>query len=620
MTRIGCSALDTDIDTFPLETILMTTSDRAFSPPEVHTERLDDIPVVLEILIQMDVPGQVDRVLLPHGNWQGLSVGWVVTLWLAYILTQQDHRMNHVQAWVRSRQEALSQLSDQPLRETDFTDDRLAEVLGYLSQDAVWHAVEAGLSQHSIRVYHLSIDTVRLDATVGQTYHDPQQHTLFKAGRTKTGDYDTQFKLMLGALDPMGLPLAVDVVAGNQSDDPLYVPVYQRIHQTLEQGGLLYVGDAKMGALETRATIQAGDDLYLMPLAMVGDTPALLDQQLDRLEAGACTGTPIFLPEDLPEDPTQTPDPSLAVAQGFETAIERTAVVDARPLTWTERLLCIQSFSYVEAQVQAFDRRLQRAQNALEGLTPPVGRGRKQYPEAAPLQGTVEAILRKYKVSDFLTVTLERQETHHSIRAYGDRPARTEVKVRYQIHITPNPEAIERARRRLGWRLYASNASVRRLSLSQAVLTYRDQYLVERDFARLQGRPLGITPLYVQRDDHALGLMRLLTVALRALVMVEFIARRHLEVEDASLSGLYAGNPKRKTHRPTAEQLLAAFGGITYTTIPLPDGSRTRHVTPLTPVQETILALLEISPTLYTQLAFPSQAFVGSIPAIECAA
>ena len=172
----------------------MMTSDIAFFPGEVHNERLDDIPVVLEILIQMGVPGQVDRVLSPHGNWQGLSVGWVVTLWLAYILTQQDHRMNHVQEWVCSRLEALAQLSGQPLRETDFTDDRLAEVLGYLSQDAVWQVVEAGLSQHSIRVYHLAVDTVRLDATVGQTYHDPEQHTLFKAGRTKTGDYDTQFK------------------------------------------------------------------------------------------------------------------------------------------------------------------------------------------------------------------------------------------------------------------------------------------------------------------------------------------------------------------------------------------------------------------------------------------
>lgn len=97
-----------------------------------------------------------------------------------------------------------------------------------------------------------------------------EPHTLFKAGRTKTGDYDTPFKLMLGALDPMGMPLAVDVVSGNQSDDPLYVPVYQRIHQMLDQRGLLYVGNAKMGTLETRAMIQAGDDLYLVPLGWSG--------------------------------------------------------------------------------------------------------------------------------------------------------------------------------------------------------------------------------------------------------------------------------------------------------------------------------------------------------------
>ena len=106
--------------------------------------------------------------------------------------------------------------------------------------------------------------------------------------------------------------------------------------------------------------------------------------------------------------------------------------------------------------VKAFDRRLQRAQEALEALTPPVGRGRKQYPEAASLQGAVADILRKYKVGDGLTVRLERQETAHSIRAYGGRPARTEVKVRYQIHLASNPEAIARARRRLGWRLYAT--------------------------------------------------------------------------------------------------------------------------------------------------------------------
>ena len=135
------------------------------------------------------------------------------------------------------------------------------------------------------------------------------------------------------------------------------------------------------------------------------------------------------------------------------------------------------------------------------------------------MQVEIHEILKKYKVSDFFDVRLQRQEKIRQVRAYGDRAAYTESTVRYQIDVTRKDEAIVAAKRRIGWRLYASNAPAERLSLAQAVLSYRDQYLVEHDFARLQGRYLGITPLFVQRDDHALGLVRLLTLGLRAMVM-----------------------------------------------------------------------------------------------------
>jgi transposase len=58
--------------------------------------------------------------------------------------------------------------------------------------------------------------------------------------------------------------------------------------------------------------------------------------------------------------------------------------------------------------------------------------------------------------------------------------------------------------------------------------------------------------MYVQRDDHATGLMRLLSIALRVLTLVEFVVRRQLAAEGATLAGLYAGNTKRETARPTA--------------------------------------------------------------------
>jgi transposase len=139
------------------------------------------------------------------------------------------------------------------------------------------------------------------------------------------------------------------------------------------------------------------------------------------------------------------------------------------------------------------------------------------------------------------------------------------------------------------------------LSLAHAVLAYRSEYQVERSFGRLKGRPLSLTPMYVQRDDHATGRMRLLSIALRVLTLLEFVGRRQWATAGVKLAGLYAGNPQRATDRPTAERLLEAFQDITLTIIkgsPQTD----RHMTALSPLQQRILEVLGFSSALYTRL------------------
>ena len=118
---------------------------------------------------------------------------------------------------------------------------------------------------------------------------------------------------------------------------------------------------------------------------------------------------------------------------------------------------------------------------------------------------------------------------------------------------------------------------------------------------RLKGRPLSLTPMYVQRDDHATGLMRLLSIALRVLTLLEFVGRRQLATEGAQLAGLYAGNTKRDTARPTAERLLEAFRESTLTIV---EGAQQtyRHLTALSPLQQRILEILGFSSALYTRL------------------
>jgi transposase len=98
--------------------------------------------------------------------------------------------------------------------------------------------------------------------------------------------------------------------------------------------------------------------------------------------------------------------------------------------------------------------------------------------------------------------------------------------------------------------------------------------------------------MYLEREDHATGLIRLWSLGLRVLTRLEFGVRRRLATAKTTLAGLSVGNPKRATAHPTAERLLEAFQGLTLTVI-REGRRRRRHLTPLSRVHQRILALLD---------------------------
>ena len=147
----------------------------------------------------------------------------------------------------------------------------------------------------------------------------------------------------------------------------------------------------------------------------------------------------------------------------------------------------------------------------------------------------------------------------------------------------------------------ATNAPVEKLPLYKAVNVFRGGTRIERNFARLKGRALGISPLYVQREDHVCGMVRLLSLALRVLTLMEHVVRKELKSAGEALSGLYAGNPKRQTARPTTERLLKAFRYIDLSVVRLPEQT-IYHVTPLSELQKRILLFLGIEPAIYEGL------------------
>src|SRR5437762_8793150 len=127
-------------------------------------ERVDDIPLLLGLMQQLGLPEILERHLGSHHLHQGITNGGLACGWLAFILSEANHRKVSVQDWAQSHQHTLATLFGQPLRAVEFSDDRLSILLRRL-HDADWSALEANLWQATCEVYEVPITCVRLDST-----------------------------------------------------------------------------------------------------------------------------------------------------------------------------------------------------------------------------------------------------------------------------------------------------------------------------------------------------------------------------------------------------------------------------------------------------------------------
>ena len=464
------------------------------------------------------------------------------------------------------------------VRELDFTDDRLTLLLPRLSDPETWQAIETELGRSILRVYELTPERVRLDATTVSGYHASGEETLFQYGNSKDDPSLAQVKVMVAALDPLGLPLVTEVVAGNQADDPLYIPAVDRVLQIMDGVGLLFVGDSKMSALSIRAHIHALDQHYLCPLAQTGSTAEEMPEWIEAANNGEHDLQEIYVENDQGE--------RKLLAKGYEFERLVAAEIDGEVQEWTERVLVVRSESYRKVQQQGLEGRLQRASEALLALTPAARTRQTSGSEMKPnWWQRPKRSCRRMRSKGCLSYTYERQEKRRKKyvgrgRGGPERPQQEIVTVRYQMTaITRQEEAIAALQKTFGWRAYATDAPAEQLSLEQAVLTYRDEWLIERGFHRLKGVPLSLSPLFVKRDDQVVGLTNLLSLAVRFLTLIEFVVRRKLKQNQEKLVGLIANNPKKGIDNPTTERLLKMFDNITLTIVQLPDQT-IRHLPP----------------------------------------
>ncbi len=57
---------------------------------EIRTERVDDIPLLVYQQQKMGIPDVLNEAIHLHGDQEGLSAGWLATVWLSYILSENE--------------------------------------------------------------------------------------------------------------------------------------------------------------------------------------------------------------------------------------------------------------------------------------------------------------------------------------------------------------------------------------------------------------------------------------------------------------------------------------------------------------------------------------------------
>ena len=560
---------------------------------KIYSERIDDIPVIVEWLKQMEIAKCIDQKLSPlHGNHKGLSYGQLSVLLLAYIITQSDHRLSAVEPWVETHRKILELSTGWSIGEKDTTDDRLARVVEELGlQSEARQEIEVKLGRHLISAYELPTEIARADTSSFSVNHqqgvgDSRAENLLRYGYSKDFRPDLlQYRQLLATLDPMGMPLVSATLEGNGADDPLYLPTWYKMAKVIGHKKFVFIADCKASAIATRATIAANGGIYCFPVSMSGQHP----QQLRQWVLDPPTETvSIRLPRQNEEEP--------AVGKGFEVELGKFWFNPEtnKWVRWHERHLVVYSQSLAASVIRGQQQRINSAQTALNKLAAKPPQDREQ------LTHKVENILSRYRVKDFFSTMITEEitvVTRHLGRGRPSKNSPTEevTNISVQLHIQLLDTAIKEAETLAGWRLYLTNAPTTKLTLPQAVMYYRDEWLLERGFHRFKRGSLPALPIYFQNQYRITGLMFLLNIALRVFTVMEFVVRQALIKTQQSLAGLYDGNPKRKTDRPSAERMLDAFCNLTLYFLP----DSTIFVTPLSEVQKQILSNMKMPESLY---------------------
>ncbi|WP_448545669.1 hypothetical protein [Roseiflexus sp.] len=542
------------------------------------TEQSDDIPLLIAHMRRMGIPHILDRHIPTRAYWGNLTSGWTAVVWLTHILSCGDHKASTIQQWVSSRSGTLHWCIGSEVTPVDVDIDRLHDLLIGLSRDPQWQAIEHDLNRHMLDTWAWTIDQIHVRIYESRGWHiSPGGSFLVNQPHIWRARMSRQ-PMALATLDPLNMPLVLHSFSQERTYPASFSDLVERISQNLPLRRYRFTGDA-LTAVEFRGAIHQHNHEYL---CLLPDSLSVLDTWLTGVQS--VYRTP-FLSEGS-HDPPASPS-----SDGIEWFMPMRVDLNGSPVVWNERRIAIRSSNHARISEEALRARLTRAQAALLALGERK-RGKRRPRTIEDLREAAHAILDSYQVHGLLHLDFDEQVEERVVRRYRGRPTGVRIERNVRMKVSLNTDALSRAVHSLGWQVFGSNitppepARDHMLSLTLPAAS---------GFERLHGRPISLAPHDVHSPELETGLIRLLSLGLRALASLESIARRRL-IEEGVLTRSANQDNGRSTSRITSERLLDAFRDMTFAPGFHHDLS---SMTPLSPLQQRVLHLLELPSEIY---------------------
>lgn len=526
-----------------------------------EADNIGSIPLVFGLLEHVGLSTHINTHYPIHKNWIGGDKGMIVTVWLCYILTVKDHRLYTVEGWFRQHNRSINLLltsyGHAELSPKDFTDDRLGSLLSAFSVEEIWQTFMNSFSRNLLKLYDISIRHVELDATVAQQYRSVIEGGLLQMGHSKQHRSDLpQFKSMLSNAAEQNIPLLIQTVSGNRADDGLYLPIIIQTRSIIGTIGILWQGDSKLGSLDNRYAISKHGDYYLTPASLVQINAEALRNYVTTYKTNNGQWTDIYIDKEIKGKNEQ-----VLIGSGFEVSVE----LSHKGFCWTERRLVVRSDAYATAQIAIFNKQLNQAFTQLNDLTERK-QGKRVPKSAEELLKKAQSIVKKNNVAPFFTLDVLTKTTIKEINAYKDTAARTVETSTFDLEFEQNQELIEQHKLFLGYRIYMTNQTNDLMTIQGVIENYRKEYKIERRIRNLKEEVCALLPIYLQKDDRIIGLVNLLTLLLQIVSIAEYRIAQSLKEEEQKeqqkMPGLYVGQPKLKTDKPSMSKILEALSAI----------------------------------------------------------